>query len=106
MNIITFLFPGNVKNVDILVQKPPVFSCEQKLKFWLHKTRSYSWQNWILSLERDCPILNLYVHDFYLTFLNAFVSSHKLKYIGMIVFVCSSETLGQVLMKLAVRVSL
>ena len=68
--------------------------------------RSYSWQNWILWLERDCPTLNVYVHDFYLTFLNAFVSSHKLKYIGMIVFVCSSETIGQVLMKLGVRVSL
>jgi len=39
-------------------------------------------------------------------FILLFVSSHKLKYIGMIVFVCSSETIGQVLMKLGIRVSL
>lgn len=51
-----------------------LFLCKQKLKFWLHKTRPYSWRNWILWLERDCPTLNLYVHDFYLTVLNAFVS--------------------------------
>lgn len=43
---------------------------------------------------------------FYLTFHNTFVSLHKMKYIGVIMFVCSLGTIGQVLMKPGVKGSL